>query len=152
MAWATKSSNHGRLIRSPADSVSLSSPQFVHARSAVTPYSFKSQQAGATFMKHPTIRQTVTTSLGVAALLIWTGTAIADKNEDRPDRPEEREPPQAAFEACAASVEGDSCTVETDRGDTISGACAAPPHVEALVCVPEGGRRGQHRGPGKRQD
>ncbi len=103
-------------------------------------------------MKHAMIRQTITSSLGVAALLIWTGTAIADKNEDRPDRPEDHEPPQAAFEACAAAVEGDSCTVETDRGDTISGACATPPQVEALVCVPEGGPRRPRRGPGKRQD
>ncbi len=105
-------------------------------------------------MKHAVIRQTITTSLGVAALLIWTGTAIADKNEDRPDRPEDREPPQAAFEACAAAVESDSCTVETDRGHTLSGSCAMSPRGEALVCVPEGGPPGDGgpRGRGKRDE
>ncbi len=101
-------------------------------------------------MKYANIKQTIAMSLGVAALLIWTGAASQDENMDRPDRGERGQPPQAAFEACAAAVEGDSCTVETDRGDIISGNCAAFPRAEALVCVPEGGPEGGPRGPGKR--
>ncbi len=105
-------------------------------------------------MRHATIKQTITASLGVAALLVWTGTAAAGQNEDRPDRRGNHEPPQAALDACVAAVEGDSCAVETDRGDTISGICAMPPRAEALVCVPEGGPGGQGgpRRPGKREE
>ncbi len=102
-------------------------------------------------MRHIAIKQIIKASLGVTALLIGTAAAIADENEERPDRRERGEPPQAALEACAAAVEGDSCTVETDRADTISGSCAMLPRAEVLVCVPKGGPNGR-RGPGKLEE
>ncbi|MEM1262897.1 MAG: hypothetical protein AAGH76_10915 [Pseudomonadota bacterium] len=50
--------------------------------------------------------------------------------------PHRGEPPEVAFEACAAAVQNDACTVTTPRGHTLEGVC----HVyetEALFCVPD---------------
>ena len=46
-------------------------------------------------------------------------------------------PPQAAFDACDGSGNGDACTVQTPRGQ-LSGMCRNTP--EGIACVPAGGR------------
>lgn len=51
------------------------------------------------------------------------------------DRPRPRTPPQAAFDACAKSRQGDACTVSFgDR--SIDGTCETFPEATALVCRP----------------
>lgn len=46
-------------------------------------------------------------------------------------------PPQEAFDACSNKSSGDSCSVNTPRGDYIAGICDTPPEIEALVCIPK---------------
>ena len=49
---------------------------------------------------------------------------------------EPHKPPQAAFDACKSSSEGDACSVSFD-GHTMSGTCRKGPNGEAeLACVP----------------
>jgi hypothetical protein len=51
------------------------------------------------------------------------------------DRPSPRKPPQAAFDACAKSSQGDTCTIRLgDR--SIDGTCAAFRDTTTLVCRP----------------
>ena len=75
---------------------------------------------------------------------LFTSSVAISQTGERPDRGERRGPPPEAFEACANLVQGDSCTVETPRGQ-LSGSCEMP-RGEELVCVPEGHERGR-RGP-----
>lgn len=51
------------------------------------------------------------------------------------DRPPPRQPPQAAFDACARAKRGDACTVALgDR--SIDGTCEQFPDTAALACRP----------------
>jgi len=54
-------------------------------------------------------------------------------------------PPEAAFSACADLTEaGAACSFEGQEGETIEGVCKVPRKSdEALVCRPEGGKRGK---------
>jgi hypothetical protein len=47
-----------------------------------------------------------------------------------------RQPPQAAFDACAKSKAGDACSVAL-HDHTLHGTCAAAPDTQALVCKPD---------------
>ena len=51
----------------------------------------------------------------------------------------ERRPPPEAFEACVDKSEGDSVTIETRRGDTLSATCKMM--NDSLVAVPEDAKR-----------
>lgn len=46
------------------------------------------------------------------------------------------EPPPVAIEACAAAVEGDSCSFEGRHNDTLTGHCGTG-REEALACRPD---------------
>ncbi|MEM8985043.1 MAG: hypothetical protein AAGC71_18685 [Pseudomonadota bacterium] len=50
--------------------------------------------------------------------------------------PHRGEPPEVAFEACAALVDQDVCTVTTPRGHTLEGVCRIH-KTDALFCVPD---------------
>lgn len=51
-------------------------------------------------------------------------------------------PPPEATEACANLSEGDACSFEGRRGETLEGECFMPPRgEEVLACKPEGGSR-----------
>jgi hypothetical protein len=52
------------------------------------------------------------------------------------DRPPHRKPPQAAFDACAKSQQGDTCSVAFGER-TINGTCEAFKDSAALVCRPD---------------
>lgn len=69
--------------------------------------------------------------LAAAALLVTAlPFAIA-----RADHPPPRQPPKAAFDACASAKRGDACTVALgDR--SIDGTCEAFPDTAALACRP----------------
>lgn len=51
----------------------------------------------------------------------------------------ERRPPPEAFEACENKSEGDSVTVETRRGDSLSATCQMM--NDTLVAVPQDAKR-----------
>ncbi len=79
----------------------------------------------------------------VFALLILVLTSSAalaqDDSEDR-RKSDRRGPPEAALEACAAAVQGDTCSFEGRRGEAREGTCEAP-EEKPLACRPEGGKR-----------
>jgi hypothetical protein len=65
-----------------------------------------------------------------SALLI-TALPFAIANADRP----QHKPPQAAFDVCAKSKQGDACTV-TANGHDRAGTCETFPDTTALACRP----------------
>ena len=71
-------------------------------------------------------------TLFLTAFLL-TFSASAQSQERRPPGP----PPEAT-EACAALSEGDVCSFEGRRGETVEGECVLTPEEE-LACAPEGG-------------
>jgi len=50
---------------------------------------------------------------------------------------EMRTPPQEAITACKSKSEGDSCEVESPRGDTLQGTCQNTPDGKYFACKPE---------------
>ncbi len=99
----------------------------------------------------------MTTHIQTALLaVVLSGTLIAHAEERGTNSRQERRgpPPPEAFEACANAQEGDSCEVQTRRGDVLTGQCvaargkpAAPDETDAahatqsatgdLVCRPD---------------
>ena len=73
------------------------------------------------------------------ATLLLTSTAIAESDEDNKPRREHRGPPEVALEACANLVQGDACSFEGRRGESLEGSCEAPDD-KPLACRPAGGR------------
>ncbi|MEL7447867.1 MAG: hypothetical protein AAFN78_01580 [Pseudomonadota bacterium] len=101
-------------------------------------------------------------SVLLAALLV-TGIAHADpgsgQGEDSGNREGERRgPPRVAVEACASAVQGDACSFEGRRGESLQGTCWAP-QDKPLACKPEGappprdsGAQGGGQGGGESDD
>ncbi len=73
------------------------------------------------------------------ALTVWTllsaGAIFADESERNRDDGERRGPPRAAVEACASAVQGDPCSFEGRRGESVEGTCEAPAE-KPLACRP----------------
>ncbi len=69
----------------------------------------------------------------LAGALLFAGAAAADDSSER----KRRGPPQVAIEACAAAVEGDPCSFEGRRGNTLEGSCASRDD-KPLACKPDG--------------
>ena len=66
--------------------------------------------------------------------VVYAGVAYGQAG----DRPPRRGPPPEAYEACADASEGDSCAVQTPRGDTMEGTCVADRRdADRLVCRPD---------------
>ena len=74
------------------------------------------------------------------ALILATTLSIQPANAEPGERDGRRGgPPQEAFDACVALVEGDACSFSGDRGDA-EGTCVVPPRgEETLVCAPSDG-------------
>ena len=73
-------------------------------------------------------------------LLITLLTAIAigtttHAQEQEGHERKHRGPPQVAVEACAAAVQGDTCSFEGRRGETLDGTCESP-EDKPLACRP----------------
>lgn len=66
---------------------------------------------------------------------LLAGTALADDDAKRKRDGERRGPPEVALEACASSVQGDPCSFEGRRGETLEGTCEAP-EGKPLACRP----------------
>lgn len=77
------------------------------------------------------------------ATMMIIGTASAESDDENKPRREHRGPPEAALEACSTSVQGDPCSFEGRRGDTLEGTCEAPDD-KPLACRPEGGPPKKH--------
>lgn len=77
------------------------------------------------------------------ATLLLAGTAYAESDQDNKSSREHRGPPEAALEACSTLVQGDPCSFEGRRGDTLEGTCEAPDD-KPLACRPEGGPPKNH--------
>ncbi len=75
--------------------------------------------------------------IALVATVLVASTAYADSEENDGSRREHRGPPEAALEACSNSVQGDPCTFEGRRGETLEGSCEAPSD-KPLACRPEG--------------
>ena len=71
----------------------------------------------------------------VIASLLTLALPFAAAHADRSPRPH-HQPPQAAFDACAQSKAGDTCSV-TFGDHAITGVCAAAPDSQALACRPD---------------
>ena len=50
-----------------------------------------------------------------------------------------RGPPPEAIKACEGKERNDQCSFTGRHDDTIEGTCLAPPDIDQLACVPEGG-------------
>lgn len=97
--------------------------------------------AGAHMFKlKPAIALTASLFFGFG--LLSSGAVFAQGEEGERSRP--GKPPQAAFDACASSSANAVCTVQTPKGDSMSGLCLNPPQQQDLVCVPDHHR--QQRG------
>jgi len=70
--------------------------------------------------------------------LLIAGVAYAEDDERQERQPEHARPPEVAIEACAAAVQGDQCSFEGRRGESLQGTCEAPDD-KPLACRPEGG-------------
>ncbi len=70
--------------------------------------------------------------------LLLVSTAYAESDQENNPRREHRGPPEAALEACSSSVQGDPCSFEGRRGDTMEGTCEGSDD-KPLACRPEGG-------------
>ncbi len=80
--------------------------------------------------------KTVVKTAAVALALVVAGPVFAENANDK--KQERRGPPLVAIEACAAAVDGDSCSFEGRRGEALSGQCVTD-REEVLACRPEGG-------------
>ena len=47
-------------------------------------------------------------------------------------------PPQEAITACQGQKTGDTCSMTTRRGDSLSGTCKNTPDNKYFVCMPKG--------------
>ncbi len=83
------------------------------------------------------------TLITLIATLLLVGTAYAESDQENKERREHRGPPEAALEACSTLVQGDPCSFEGQRGDTLEGTCEAPDD-KPLACRPEGGPPKNH--------
>ena len=79
------------------------------------------------------VRKYYITPLLALALGLSTSSAFAQPPGGRGG------PPPEAIDACTDLSEGDACTFEGRRGDSLTGVCFAPPGEEKLACKPEGG-------------
>jgi len=79
------------------------------------------------------VQKYYTSTLLALALGVLTSSAFAQPPGGRGG------PPPEAIEACSNLSEGDTCTFEGRRGDSLTGVCFAPPREEELACKPEGG-------------
>jgi len=68
----------------------------------------------------------------LAGALLFTGAALADDSSEK----QRRGPPPVAIEACAAAVEGDPCSFEGRRGNSVEGSCASRDD-KPLACRPD---------------
>ena len=71
------------------------------------------------------------------ATLLLVGTAHAESDQENKERREHRGPPEVAMESCSSSVQGDPCSFEGRRGDTMEGTCEGVDD-KPLACRPEG--------------
>jgi hypothetical protein len=76
--------------------------------------------------------------IALIATVLVAAVAYAEPDEDTKPNRGHRGPPEAALEVCSSSVQGDPCSFEGRRGDSLSGNCEAHDD-EALACRPEGG-------------
>jgi hypothetical protein len=76
--------------------------------------------------------------IALSATLFLVGAAHAESDQEKKPRHEHHGPPEVALEACSASVQGDPCSFEGRRGDTVEGTCEGPDD-KPLACQPEGG-------------
>lgn len=77
-----------------------------------------------------------TSALVCLAMLASTAFAADDEGQKRM----KRMPPEVAFEACSAAVEGDACSFQGRNDHTLTGTCINPPVEElagTLVCRPD---------------
>lgn len=81
----------------------------------------------------------VLTLVGLSVAMIATATLAKP--------PGRGGPPPEAVEACVNLAEGDACSFEGRRGETLEGQCVLPPRGEedVLACLPEGGPGGRGR-------
>jgi hypothetical protein len=73
----------------------------------------------------------------VLTTILLTGAANAQDDERQEPQREHGRPPEVAIDACAAAVQGDQCSFEGRRGETLEGTCEAPDD-KPLACRPEG--------------
>ncbi len=61
--------------------------------------------------------------IALAALTLLAGVTHAQSDQESRPRGEHQGPPKVAFEVCLDSVQGDPCSFEGQRGDTLQGRC-----------------------------
>ncbi|MEA2050423.1 MAG: hypothetical protein U9O56_06820 [Campylobacterota bacterium] len=79
--------------------------------------------------------------------LLFTTYALAMGPQGGGQGREMREPPQEAITICENKSSGDSCTMQSPRGDTVEGTCEDTPDGNYFACKPEnmGNNRPQNR-------
>lgn len=80
----------------------------------------------------------------ISIVVVLIGSAY-DSQETQTEPKEMREPPQEAISICEGRSEGDSCSINSPRGDTLSGRCQNTPDGKYFACKPE--NMGSGRGP-----
>lgn len=68
------------------------------------------------------------------AILAITASFAQD---NRPPRGGNGQPPAEAITACEGEDENTTCSVETPRGDTLTGTCQNTPDKKYFACMPK---------------
>jgi len=75
--------------------------------------------------------------------LVTATLSLANQNSNQ--QREMREPPKEAISICEGKSEGDTCSMETPRGDTVKGTCQNTPDDKYFACMPEGHKMREDR-------
>lgn len=92
-----------------------------------------------------------TRTLSIVAAFAASLTLLQTVSAEQPRLGKRGKPPQVALDACANAAEGNACSFEGRRGDTLSGSCAIARSGD-LACLPEGHRPRGERGEDQNQD
>ncbi len=76
------------------------------------------------------------TLLPILASTLMFGIAHAEDDDGTERKRGPKGPPEAALEACSAAVDGDPCSFEGRRGNTVDGTCSTRDD-KPLACRPD---------------
>ncbi|MBU1668634.1 hypothetical protein KKC13_09435 [bacterium] len=81
----------------------------------------------------------------ITTLAIFALTASFAQNGKPPRGGKGGTPPQEAIIACEGEETNATCTMETPRGDTLTGTCQNTPDKKYFVCMPDDHKEHQDR-------
>ena len=74
----------------------------------------------------------------IALTILVLGTTFSFANGPQNGQGRKGTPPEEAIIACEGQSSGDTCSMTTQRGDSLTGTCQNTPDDKYFVCMPEG--------------